>query len=367
MNMAHAFPQRKRAPAAYLNLTARAWRQLRRSWRLPATLPVLIQAHLMGPARSLMAALQAWTVGRPHRALDQVEAVFILGFWRSGTTLLHELMATDENFAYPTSYACFHPHHFLFSQRFATNSGEVRRPQDQVMTGWRTPQEDEFALLCLGARSPYEGLIAAADFASAMKLADPEDLPTDDARRWERLFLRFFRAVWRAGGKRALVLKSPTHSYRVRTLRRLVPNARFVLLVRDPYEIFESMMKTYRAFSLRYGLVPGLPNRELREMILAERLRCEEKLRTGLSGLGSDRLAVVKYEELIADPVATVETIYRQFGLPQFERIRPRLVEKARALRSSPRMAANLSSPWRDRLKLAWAEIFDRYGYDPGG
>ena len=367
MNMVRPFTERKKAPAAYLNLTARAWRQLRGSWRLPATLSILTQAYLMGPLRSLMATLQGWTVGRLHRSQADMEAIFILGFWRSGTTLLHEMIAADENFAYPTSYACFHPHHFLFSERFATTGGEVRRPQDQVMTGWRTPQEDEFALLCLGARSPYEGLIAAADFGNAMKLADPEDMPARDARRWEQLFLRFFHAVWLAGGKRALVLKSPTHSYRVRTLRRLVPKARFVLLVRDPYEIFESMMKTYRAFSLRYGLVPGLPNRDLREVILAERLRCEDKLRTGLSGLGSDRLAVVRYEDLIADPVGTVEAIYRQFGLQHFERIRPRLAEKARRMRGSPRVAAIPPSQWRDRLRLAWAEIFDRYGYDPGG
>src|SRR6185437_1617755 len=111
-----------------------------------------------------------------------------------------------------------------------------------------------------------------------------------------------------------MILKSPPHSYRVRTLRRLVPKSRFVLMVRDPNAVFESMMKTYRAFSLRYGLVPGLSNRELREVILAERLRCEEKLVQGLAGLEADRLAVIKFEELVADPVATVEALYRQFG-----------------------------------------------------
>ena len=147
------------------------------------------------------------------------------------------------------------------------------------------------------------------------------------------------------------MLKSPAHSYRVRALRRLVPNARFVVMVRNPYEIFESMMKTYRAFTLHYGLMPGMPNRELREVILTERLRCEEKLQAGLSGLGSDRLAIVRYEDLTADPLGTVEQLYRQFGLPDFEKVRPTLVERDFGARGPTRMAAQPPPQWRERLK----------------
>jgi len=114
---------------------------------------------------------------------------------------------------------------------------------------------------------------------------------------------------------------------------------------------------------LRYGLVPGLSNREVREIILAERLSFEEKLRSGLSGLGEDRLAVVKYEDLVADPVGGVEAIYRQFGLPGFETVRPALMRRCAGAR--PRIADQPPQQWRERLKAAWAEIFARYGYDP--
>ena len=89
--------------ATYLNLTARAWSGLRRSWRLPVTAPLLCQAYLYGPARSLVAALQSLVVGSPSVA--GAEAIFVLGFWRSGTTLMHELLAADENFCFPSNYA----------------------------------------------------------------------------------------------------------------------------------------------------------------------------------------------------------------------------------------------------------------------
>ena len=357
-----------RKPAAtYLNLTAQAWAGMRRSWALPTTLSLLKQAYLAGPVRSLSAALQSLVVGGSRQPVADGEAIFILGFWRSGTTFLHELMCSDDRFAYPSTYACFHPHHFVFSEKFALarHDREIRRPQDHMTMGWRTPQEDEFALLCLGARSPYEGLIAASDFEKTLQLTDPSDLPEKEERRWEKLFLQFFRAVRRSNGQKPLILKSPSHSYRVQTLRRLVPNSRFVLIVRNPYEVFESMMKTYRAYAFRYGLVPGLSNRALREILLVERLRCEQKLQSGLPGLGSERLAIVKYEDLAADPVGTVENIYRQFGLPDFEAVRPKLVRKSAPRNGLARNAALPPRQWQERLKTTWADIFDRYGYDP--
>ncbi|MGH6828820.1 MAG: sulfotransferase family protein [Rhizomicrobium sp.] len=344
--------------AVTLNLTWRAWRQLRRAWRLPRTASLTAEAWGLAPLRSLIAVVQNLVVGRA--SMGDAEAIFVLGFWRSGTTLMHELLAADERFCFPTNYACFHPHHFIFTHKSARalKPGRVRRPQDGMTTGWQTPQEDEFALLCLGARSPYEGLIAAGDFDKSLALADPEDLGPKDRRTWEKTFLKFFRSVRFAHGDRPMVLKSPPHSYRVRTLRKLLPKSRFILMVRDPAQVFESMMKTYRAFSLRYGLVPGLPNRELRELILKERLRCEEKLICGLAGLGEDRLALVKFEDLIADPAATVKTLYRQFRLGGFEERRIRQLPR-------PQPAALPPEEWQERLSSAWSSLFARYGYRP--
>ena len=38
--------------------------------------------------------------------------LFIIGHWRSGTTWLHELLALDERFTYPTTYVCFNSNRF---------------------------------------------------------------------------------------------------------------------------------------------------------------------------------------------------------------------------------------------------------------
>ena len=55
--------------------------------------------------------------------------------------------------------------------------------------------------------------------------------------------------------------------------------------------------------------------------------------------MASDRLAVVKFEDLTADPVAIVEKIYRQFGLPDFETLTAQIGGEVpkRAGRPAPR------------------------------
>src|SRR5205085_219832 len=53
---------------------------------------------------TLLRLLQDALLGRAIRAAKIKEPpIFILGHWRTGTTLLHELMICDERFGYPTT------------------------------------------------------------------------------------------------------------------------------------------------------------------------------------------------------------------------------------------------------------------------
>src|SRR5258706_15240132 len=77
--------------------------------------------------------------------------IFIIGHWRSGTTLLHEMLCLDKRHAWPSTYACMNPSHFLITERAAQSSGagqaSVKRPMDNMTISLASPQEDEFALV----------------------------------------------------------------------------------------------------------------------------------------------------------------------------------------------------------------------------
>src|SRR5262249_18962829 len=126
----------------------------RSRWRLAAAVTAA------SVVQSTLRVLQAATVGRTPGGPLRDGPVFVLGHWRSGTTLLHELLARAPRHAAPTTFDCLSPHPFLLTRswlpallrRFAPR----RRPMDNMAAGWDRPQEDEFALCLLGLPSPYE-------------------------------------------------------------------------------------------------------------------------------------------------------------------------------------------------------------------
>jgi hypothetical protein len=88
--------------------------------------------------------------------------VFVIGHWRSGTTLLHEYLIKDERFGFADTYTCFAPEHFIFSRFFLRPFAAIlmpkKRPMDNMAAGFDRPQEDEFALTAMGLPSPYRNV-----------------------------------------------------------------------------------------------------------------------------------------------------------------------------------------------------------------
>ena len=96
---------------------------------------------------------------RIDRAKIEKDPIFVIGHWRSGTTMLHELLVLDSRHTFADTYACFAPNHFLVSSWWVKPLLQIllpsRRPMDNMAAGWDRPQEDEFALCNMGVPSPY--------------------------------------------------------------------------------------------------------------------------------------------------------------------------------------------------------------------
>jgi hypothetical protein len=291
------------------------------------------------------------------------DAVVVLGYWRSGTTLLHELLCLDDRYTYPTTHACMNPHHFLLTEATVLARGGAgrARPMDEMEVRAGSPQEDEFALLSLGARSPYEALLMPEILPEALKLADPRDLAAEDEKRWREVFLRFLAGVSVRGMGRPLILKSPTHGFRVDTLRELLPEARFVLIVRDPWTNFESVVRMWRRMFETYAFGPVLAEEEIREAVLADRLRFEAKLAAGTAGLAKNRFTTIRYERLAANPVAVIEELYARLEMGDFEAVRGAVAAEA-GRRQGYRAKASLPPEvWRERIGSEWSGILAGY------
>jgi omega-hydroxy-beta-dihydromenaquinone-9 sulfotransferase len=349
---------------ARLNLNAKAWRRLRQVYADQPVSPVFeLQNRFAGVWFS---ALECLAYGLSKSSGELPGVIFVIGHWRSGTTFLHEMLCADPGFNFPTTYACMNPQVFPITEGAVLHrSGQrsVKRPMDNMSTSLASPQEDEFALLALGAPSPYEGLLFPRVLERGMATADPNDLPASEKQTWIRVFTRFLAQV---AGRRPgcpIVVKSPTHSYRVKLLSQLFPNARFIHIVRNPIEVYKSTLNMWKSLCSLYALTDLPDDDTLGRQVIANWIRLEEKLDAALPGLQGEKYVRVFYESLAAHPLEEMKRIYAELKLEGFAAALPHI---ERHLASRNYVAENLVELAPEKANdvfQAWRHICGKYRY----
>ncbi len=246
--------------------------------------------------------------------------VFVMGFWRSGTTLLHELLAAGPGMAAPRTWQCMNPSAFRIAG--APPKGEaVARPMDAMRVDALSPQEDEFALLALGAPSVYRAWLDPRRWQ--------EVLPALEQDTWLALPESAWLAGWRTflgwcmpAGAAHLVVKSPNHVFRLKALHRAWPRARFVWTLRDPVETWQSNRKMWRAMSAMYALWSPRDADAFDRLLLKAMTEYATTLRWAADNTAA---TYVDFDELGRDPAKVMQSLTAQLALGPWDSWRENL------------------------------------------
>lgn len=240
--------------------------------------------------------------------------LFIMGFWRSGTTILHELLASAPGWGAPRTWQCMDP---LAAYRGVGPSREssIPRPMDDLAISTHSPQEDEFALLSLGVPSPCLGFLDPRRLPSLLPILEPTYWDSPERGSWTETLASFLGAC-RRGQDIGMVVKSPPHVFRAPALARRFPKARFVWILRDPLDVWLSNLKMWKAMVHRYGLWDA-PEGVL-ETFLDAALQAYRKVLVELEAAGTlGRSLVLSYEELVANPSPGLRALAGLMGLDE--------------------------------------------------
>lgn len=292
--------------------------------------------------------------------------VFVLGHWRSGTTLLHNLLALDEQFAYPNLFEVTNPHTFLTREvhveRQMMEASAEKRHMDNMQVTYRSPGEDESALAVLSLRSPLLGWLFPQREAFYDRFLTFHDASEADQERWKAALKMFLQKLtWRYN--KPILLKSPHHTARVRLLLEMFPNARFVHIYRNPYNVFQSTQKLYATAVPRSYL--QLPNGTdpvqgilHRYNLMYDAFFAEQPL------IPHGQYCEVAFEDLESNMVGTIESIYSQLNLPGFAAVRPAISQyAARTSDYQKNRHDTLPEGLHNRVAQAWRRNFERWGY----
>jgi hypothetical protein len=351
-----------------LRLSLDAWRRLAHtidSHGIRVPWQTRLGYWLSGASHSLLFRIQNASHAEKIKTVVSPPPIFLLGFWRSGTTLLHELFCCDPRFGYPSTYACLNPSHFLLSEgsvrRQRKGQEQTRRQMDDMRYSWISPQEDEFALLALGAPSAYEALIAPLLMRDARALCDLCRQPQEVQERWSKALNYFIQLLTIQQGK-TMVLKSPPHGFRLPLLASLFPQSRYVMIERNPYEVFASNLKLWRTLLDMYSL-EAVAAEDIEKFVLDAYVLHEKVLAEGARQLNAQQLARVRYEDLVVDPIGQMARLYAELDLGDFDQVRPRLEQYAKSVADHKRNRFRLSPAQKQRVDGAWRDAIQMKGY----
>src|SRR3954447_21952692 len=317
----------------------------------------------MGALNSIVSSYENRIYG-PEVASARIRPpLFILGHWRSGTTLLHNLLATDGQFAYPTTYQVLNPHTFLTTERFSRFLfvSPSTRMMDNIPLNASVPFEDEFAT-CGTLRSPFLTWVFPRDAEEYHKYLTFRGVADRDVAEWTAALTLFYRKLtWKYD--RPLLLKSPPHTARIKLLLAMFPDARFVHIYRDPYAVFRSTQRQTRV-SLRTMGLQHLDEKYIDELVIRRFTIMYDAFFEERSSIPEGRLHELSFEDLEKDPVGQVKRIYDALDVPGFDAMRPSLQRYVDSNATYRKNAySDLSPSLRQDVGRAWRRNFEAWGY----
>lgn len=325
------------------------------AWSVPAT---------------VLGRLEDARFGRQLAMMNMPTPIFVLGHWRSGTTHLHNLLGRAPEHCYPTVYQVVFPTSFLTTDPIIPNLTSrlltPTRTYDNVAHGWDAAAEDEIALAKLTGMSPYLSFMFPDRGSKFEKYVDFLECKPAEREQWTEQLSWFLRKVSLAAGEKRVVCKSCGHTARVRMLLEAFPDARFVYIHRNPFEVYASTlhMRSHTDWENFFQVPEGDVEEARSQQTLALGQRLFERWAEDRSLIGQDRLFEIAYEDLAGNELEAMARLWEHLSLPRWSDAEAALEPYVAGLRGYKRNELNLAPRDRDLVRSWWRSAFDTYGYD---
>jgi hypothetical protein len=242
--------------------------------------------------------------------------IFITGFPRSGTTLLHTLLAQDSAVRAPRCWETMS----LYPLR--GNGRDKRRGRvDRQLRMFQALAPQMAMLHPLSADGPQECTEITAQIFQSLRYEMTHRVPSYQrwldraghlaAYRFHKRFLQHLQHQQHGG---RWILKSPDHIHALHAIETVYPDCGIVLVHRDPVRVAASAMKLTEV--VRRPFTRHLDKAEIGRQVLGRVVEAAETLVAREKSGRAGHVFHVHYVEFARDPMGTIEALYRYFDLP---------------------------------------------------
>ncbi len=307
---------------------------------------------------------------RPEVATQQIKKpLFILGLPRTGTTILHELIAQDPSFRSPASWEVARPIPPPTAQSYDSDSRIA--PVDRLLALLEKLCPGFRAIHAIGARLPQECVyILASGFISEQfgymyNIPAYRDWALDQdmtaSYRWHAHFLQHLQVDL---GPERWVLKTPAHLAYLKTLLAQYPDAAIVWTHRRPLDAMASFASL--VYTLRSGFSQSVDPLATGDYEFRHFAKIVARGMEDRSALDNGQFIDVSFGAICADPIAVIRTIYQRLAMDLNQEteacMREYLRRHPRNLYGEHRYAAAAFGLDTAREQQLYGEYLSRYG-----
>ncbi|MEI6694583.1 MAG: sulfotransferase [Bacteroidota bacterium] len=300
------------------------------------------------------------------------DAVFILGHYRSGTTYLHKLLASDQQFAYLTNYdALFANSCLLFGKKlqivfqFLINRFQIKNPffHNSIVLLSEPTEEDDFLMNKVSVYSAYWGLIFPNRWREWLN-ASPQLLNHEYTEGWKKEYINTIKFIAFKNSGKKLLLKSPPNTERIYLLLEIFPQAKFVFIYRNPYHMYYSIKNMWKQAILKYYSVQKITEDELDEIVFGHFVYLMDRYEEDKKLIPEANLIEISYEDLKADSFNTMQKIYLKLKLEGFDSASDELKAQLEHEEKYKNFTYEFSETTFKKIEAKWGKYINQWNYN---
>ena len=298
------------------------------------------------------------------------DPIYVVGFWRSGTTYLQNLLTRDPQFGWfdPVSTITFGNSILLRKPLTALAEKGLKgaRAMDDLEFQIDFPMEESHALTNLTDLS-VSHMMAFPDHGKGAKYVNAiftDALSVDDRKRFYRLYTYLLKKLTYMKGGKQLLLKSPDNTARIAFLKRTYPRAKFINIYRNPYTVIRSALHMFRTEMDKYALSESVSDQYLLDRVCLIFERVYRRAFRDLDNLGANDKIEIKYEDFIENQESYLEMIYEKLGIRGYEKAYPYFKEYMDSMQDYKTNTYDYSPELIAKVNERLGFYFERYGYE---